>query len=56
MIFMACRHEHIADLEDQPARTAIADRQTVRAAKPVEHRDTHAKKRDGEPLGGLPSV
>ena len=49
-------NEQVADGEDQIAGAAIADRQLMRGAEPIEHRQADAIERHREPLGRLAAV
>src|SRR5690348_4238256 len=48
--------EDVADIEDQVARCAIADRHLMSCTQPVEGRDAEPKERDAKPVGRLASV
>ena len=53
---MNLRHENVPDFENEVARAAIADRNLMRRAQPVEGRQAVAEQRDAEPLRHLPPV
>ncbi len=48
--------EQIGEIEDQPAGAAIADRDPLRAPKPVEHREADAVERHAEAFRRLPRM
>src|SRR5262245_16848237 len=57
--FVVCfvvSNDQVAELEYEVARTAIAHRQQVSRAEPVEHRNADPEERDAETLGALAAV